>query len=496
MKKTTIVITSILVLLFMLGGCTRYPAEKVTGDFCDPQTGLCYTLIPVENQTLEQTEELEPVELTEVEISQLASVATLQINETGTLKIVPEAFDPDGDPLLYIYSEPLDASGQWRTINGDAGEYNITITVSDGELTNTKLITLIVSEVNFEPIIVTSLPSETDLQMAETQTLDFGVSAEDPDGDEVSVQWYLDDELKVIGEVFFYETDYQSAGEHIIKVEISDGELTAQNSWSVIVEQTNRAPELDFIDDVTVDETGTVSITPNAIDADSDELVYSISEPVGDDGAWETSFEDAGQYTVTITATDGDSTDTQAILLTVNNVNRAPVLEDLQDLTIEETQAVLIEPSASDPDGDEVVYAVSEPVGDDGVWETSFEDSGSYEVIVAVSDGADVVEKSFVLTVTNKNRAPTLDAIEDITVDETGTISITPNAIDSDGDELSFTISEPVGDDGAWETSFEDAGQYTVTVTVSDGELTDSQPVLVTVNNVNRAPVITGVFQE
>ena len=66
--------------------------------------------------------------------------------------------------------------------------------------------------------------------------------------------------------------------------------------------------------------------------------------------------------------------------------------------------------------------------------------------------------------------------------------------------KLSFGIDdERFVQDGSsftWETTYDDSGEHTVTVTVSDGVDTVSQEVKITIENVNRAPVILDIVQK
>ena len=91
------------------------------------------------------------------------------------------------------------------------------------------------------------------------------------------------------------------------------------------------------------------------------------------------------------------------------------------------------------------------------------------------------------------NRKPILDKIDDIIIKEAETVKITPIATDMDNDKLSFSISEPVGDDGEWQTTYDSSGVYTVTVSVTDGTDIVAQDVKITVENLNRAPVIKSI---
>ena len=54
-------------------------------------------------------------------------------------------------------------------------------------------------------------------------------------------------------------------------------------------------------------------------------------------------------------------------------------------------------------------------------------------------------------------------------------------------------ISDPVGDDGEWQTDFTNHGEYTVTVTASDGELETIVDINLMVNDINVAPKILNI---
>jgi hypothetical protein len=86
-----------------------------------------------------------------------------------------------------------------------------------------------------------------------------------------------------------------------------------------------------------------------------------------------------------------------------------------------------------------------------------------------------------------------------ITIAEGQTAYIDADAIDADGDRLTYSASGlPAGASfntasGAfsWTPADGDAGLYVVTFEVTDGYFSDSETVTITVNDVNHAPVIT-----
>ena len=102
-----------------------------------------------------------------------------------------------------------------------------------------------------------------------------------------------------------FETDHTSAGEYQIVVTASDGELETEKTFTLVVEDVNKLPELSGIVDLSVKEGETVRVEPKVTDLDGDEVALTISEPVGDDGTWETGYTDHGEYFVTVTANDG-----------------------------------------------------------------------------------------------------------------------------------------------------------------------------------------------
>ena len=138
-----------------------------------------------------------------------------------------------------------------------------------------------------------------------------------------------------------------------------------------------------------------------------------------------------------------------------------------------------------------------------------------YDIVVHVNDGTIDVTKAVAITVTNVNEAPVINsngagATAAITISENTTTVTTVAATDVDaGTSLTYTI-----DSGADASKFSinsttgvltfiaapnfeaptDVGGnniYDVVVKVSDGSLSDTQAIAVTVTNANEAPTIT-----
>ena len=109
------------------------------------------------------------------------------------------------------------------------------------------------------------------------------------------------------------------------------------NEVTLQVQGVDNAPVLDFIPDITVDETDLVQITPNATDLDGDPITYTFTLPLDSQGKWQTDYDDAGIYNVTVTAKDPTNLiDTQDVKINVRNVNRPPTLDPIPDITEDE----------------------------------------------------------------------------------------------------------------------------------------------------------------
>jgi len=65
----------------------------------------------------------------------------------------------------------------------------------------------------------------------------------------------------------------------------------------------------------------------------------------------------------------------------------------------------------------------------------------------------------------------------------------------TEGDDVTITFSEPFDTNGVWDTGYDDAGEYVVTVTASDGISESEETFTVVVNDVNRPPTFAeGAF--
>ncbi|HJN56837.1 MAG TPA: PKD domain-containing protein [Candidatus Woesearchaeota archaeon] len=278
----------------------------------------------------EETEEETEVVMEE-EISEDATV--IMVDETQMVSLVPQAQDPDQDALIFTFTSPLNENGEWQTTYGDAGEYTVTVTVSDGTLSTSQQVLVIINKKEEAPVFDSFSPEEQAIEIDETGSVAFDVQASDLNDDELRHSWKLDGIDSGNENSYQFQTTYEDSGSHTVKVTVSDDVFETEKIWAVTVNNVNRKPVLEGIDDIEADETDIIIIRLDANDADGDELSYAMDdERFVQDGnlfTWETTYDDSGEHSVTATVSDGQDTTSQEISVAIENVNRAPIILDI-----------------------------------------------------------------------------------------------------------------------------------------------------------------------
>ena len=244
---------------------------------------------------------------------------------------------------------------------------------------------------------------------------------------------------------------------------------------------------------ITVKENELVKLNVKVADPDGDTVTHSFSMPLNNEGSWQTNYGDAGEYFVTVSATDGKLTSKQKVKIVVERVNVPPTIKSVEDMKIKEGAVAKYVPDVSDPNGDLVKVSVSEPLAS-GEFVTDHTSAGEYRIEIVATDGELETKESFLLTIEDVNILPKVSGINDLTVKEGDVVMIKPVVTDLDEDAITITIGEPVGNDGVWETGYTDHGTYNIKVTVSDGKDTVTKTVKLIVEDVNMPPEIVDVY--
>ncbi|MCP4261686.1 MAG: hypothetical protein GY774_29915, partial [Planctomycetes bacterium] len=472
----------------------------------------------------------------------LDTIANITVSEGATITLNPTATDPDGDTLTYMYTGWM-TSSNYTTNDNDSGTHTVTVTVSDGILTDSQVVTVTVSNTN--------LPQNGIIDNGDSGTSYTGgwvvSGGSNPYGsnslysnESGATYTFQASEVNNTYEVSLWWTYYNNRCDSV-PVDIYDGNtlidtvyvdhLTNGGQWNVL-------GTYDFSGTarVVINSQGGCTTSADAVKIDVDTILPSTptnlqattistsqinlswnasTDNVGVTGyriyrgstliatTSNTTYQDKGlslstTYTYTVSAYDaagnesGQSSASSATTLSLPvPVNNSPLLSPVGNKSVNEGHALSFTISATDLDGDILSYTTNNlPSGASFnentrtfAWTPTYNQTGTYSNITfQVSDGKDIDSESITITVGNINRPPVLGPITDITVSEGATITLNPAATDPNGDALTYTYSGWMGS-ASYTTTYDDAGTHTVTVTVSDSSLSDSQVVTVIVND-------------
>lgn len=169
-----------------------------------------------------------------------------------TVPFAVTASDPDGDALTFAYRVDGDLVGTSSELDyaPDVGEHAVEVTVSDGELTAVHSWTVTATmDPNSSPVIEDYSPRQNAPAIVLGQSVDFFVVASDPEGDRLSFTWTVDGAAWGSGTRFRF--DPTSAGTYAVEVVVSDGELSAEQTWQVQVDNLQSSFHGRVLDAVT-----------------------------------------------------------------------------------------------------------------------------------------------------------------------------------------------------------------------------------------------------
>lgn len=427
----------------------------------------------------------------------------LTANAGSVIEFSITASDPDGDSLSYAWEatngtlEAEDSGTAKWTAPRRLGDAVVTVTVSDGK-GGTANRTWSVTVTARSPVINSYVPAKDSLTVNVGSSLDFSVSASDPDGDPLSYSWKATGgTLDAAGRTAKW-TAPNEPGSVAVTVTVSDGKGSSVNqTWNitVVVRPPVITEHVPSDDNFQVNVGSVIDFHVTASDPDGDPLSFTW-EATG--GAFQSKHRDraewaapsqAGHVRVKVTVSDGkggSATQTWHIEVTARppEITAHTPVDD--ELTVVLGEVVEFSVSVSDPDKDSLSYTWEATVGtfdddksDRTKWTAPME-PGTAEVTVTVSDGkGGAVAQTWSVTV--KNRSPVISAFvpdkDTFWVNEGDVVNFSVTASDPDGDSLGYTWEAKGGtlEDGGssaetkWTAPME-PGPAEVTVTVSDGK--------------------------
>ncbi len=475
----------------------------------------------------------------------VADSAELDLNEDIALAGEPSGSDVDGDELTFDILTPpgdgdltenLDGSYTYTPDANFVGTVSLTYKANDGELdSEIATVTINVLAVD-DPAVPADGTLETDEDEAVNGLLTSTDAIDGGDPDYVIVSGPDHGDISGLDPVtgdYTYTPDANYHGlDSFTFAATGDGEdVSEPATLDITVDSIEDEPVFGpGSEDLETDEDTPLELAFPATDGDGDTLTYAIDDAVHhpelsiDSGTGDVTFTPAlnsnGDYSFTVSVTDGSDPVTKDVTITVTAVNDAPTF----DLTSEasgtglEENEITGDVDASDVEGDDLVFGIGEGDGpasgtasvDSETGEWSYEGdlnfAGEDSFIITVSDGnGNETVLEIELTVTNVNDAPTVSTIGAQSMNEDVPLEIPFTVGDPDiDDELEIIVASSDGimlPEGALALSG-DGEERTLTVSpqlhangtvlifvaVTDGEIPVLQSFVLTIDPVNDVP--------
>jgi len=422
-------------------------------------------------------------------LPELVSEIPDQIWDEDTIKTLNLAmYFNDTSPLTYnaTYSPGMNINiilnGSVVTFIPDSnfnGNRTIIFTASDGYATvNSNLVRLVVSPVNDAPTIQ-PLPN---LTVTEGNLVQINPVVNDVDGDKLSI--YFTPPLNSTGG---WQTTNGSRGLYYITVTASDGILNASASFTLLVLTEDQ--DGDGVNNV--NDNCPLVYNPDQLDSDNDGIGDACDlYPYDHDNDGYNWTIDCNDYNASI---HPDAQEIPGDGIDQNCVNDAPIVIVPQFINVTAGDLVQVNATITDPDSTSFTINYTPPLNSTGGWQTTINDTGVYYANITVSDGSNNVTLPITIIVTNitGNSPPVLIIDSPVIVTEGQMARITAVAYDYDNDSVTITYPSPFNSNGYWQTGFNDAGNYTLTVSATDGHFTVYRNVTVIVLEFgNHAPEI------
>lgn len=327
----------------------------------------------------------------------ILSTITVTEGEIASLAFL-SAKDPDGDHVEYTYSRPFNSRGLWQTNDGDEGKYLATVTASDGLLSTTENVQVIVLPSNKGPVI--DCPSNQSFN--EGDLIDLDCTIYDREGDNVSytISGFMNN--------MTYQSTYKDAGLHRVVIKATDGNKTNIKVIELTIKDVNRLPKVKELEPINVAEGDVVKLNINATDPDDDKLKITYPFLFDEDGVWQTKKGDSGNYDLQAFVSDGKDEVEVPISINVEKLNVPPTidnLDELENITVSEGDTIVLNVVTSDEDGDAVKVDFSGFMTNN-TYTTTYDDAGTHTVTITVSDATHKVSHNISVKVLNKDRPP------------------------------------------------------------------------------------------
>jgi PKD repeat protein len=404
----------------------------------------------------------------------------------------PAAFEaakvhPSGDDVTFVWEF---GDGEQRSGTGpdtshvyrEPGSYTVTVTGTDADGDTDSATASVEVVETTEPTVEVDGPRTVPLN----ESVTFEADATDPDGGGIrEYNWTVEGEFQTTEEST-YTHDFESEGEYTLTVTVVDDDYETAAAELPVTVVDRRPPRVNITGTPDDPATGReASFIATAEDPDHEgfeRIEWALGDGASATGWLATHiYTDPGEYTVTVTVEDLDgNVADDSVTIRVEEAGRPPTVSfDVEADPVYSGSVVELTATATDPEDDGIDRIEWEFEDDttamgDRVSHV-FEEPGEQEVMVkAVARDGDVGVAQRPVTVEDGRPSVSVSGPSSATVDES--VEFTATASDPDGSEVvgyEWTFGDGSSletDDGTATHSYEDPGEYEVTLVVEDDE--------------------------
>lgn len=285
-------------------------------------------------------------------------------NETGqanysfarptNITLVLNYYDADGDILTTTINDSdytkYNETNYTQTIyyqditNTCKNNHSVKFTVIDSEVTsdNTTINVTIINPVDYNPILLSTYPVVTIINVSENETQIFNTSTCDVNDYSLTYYWYLNNTNVSGASSYTLNSSNQTTGQYNLTLVVANGLSNSTNEWTLNI-QPNSAPTINNVtnstgqDSLTFTRGGTILLKVNYTDAEEDAVnvtindsTYALENNTNNIAtfSWNTTTTCTNNHSILITATDenGASVNTTKNITILNPTDYPPII--------------------------------------------------------------------------------------------------------------------------------------------------------------------------
>lgn len=325
-----------------------------------------------------------------------------------------------------------------KSING-SGKFYYKIFSSDikGNLgvSNNRYITIN----NTAPSIDEVFPNHTIINISEPQNQSFRINSSDINSDNIQTYWYLNHNLVSIGENYTFIGNYSSNQTYNITGIVTDNKNNSTYYWILNVSNTNRIPTVNtFINSDKLSNNTYANLSCNYSYSDLDNESIKKEKIIWyKDNIIQNSLENFSlvrfsntsknqTWKCLVAAYDGHNWSNYKNSSGIYITNSIPNAEEIENISVNETDRINITINASDDDLDALLYSINDSrfslVSNTFFWDSNTSSSSEFKVTIQISDGEENVTRYANISIIDRND-----------LDNDGIIDIYDNDDDNDG---------------------------------------------------------------